>query len=273
MASRPIWRGHLRLALVSCPVALYAAHTGHGDLHFHFINPATGNRVRMVTLDAETGDEISRNELARGYEFRKDEYVVLSDDDFAAVRIESSTVLSVEKFVPADAIDPLCFDTGYYLAPDGKEGVDVYAVLRQAIAASKRIALSRVVIARRERAIAIRPSGDGFVAHTLFDTRDIQDPAELFGAIGSQPAEPEMVRLATQLIDRQTARFSPADMEDRYEARLRAMIDAKLKGEGIGPEEEPEVGRGKVVDLMQALKQSLRAAAPAKPKARTRKRA
>ena len=262
---RPIWRGHLRLALVSCPVALHAAHHEHGNLHFHLINPATGHRVRMQALDAGMGREVSRGDLVRGYEFRKGEYLVLSDEDFESARIESSSVLTIDKFVPADAIDPLYYDTGYYVTPDGQVGADVFVVLREAIARSKRLALSRVVLARRERAVAIRAMGAGMVLHTLQEARDIHDAAAVFADIPQAPPDPEMVKLAMQLIERQGARFVPADIEDRYEARLRELIAAKLKGEGIAPEAQPEEPRGKVIDLMQALKNSLGATGKAAP--------
>ena len=272
MAERAVWRGHLRLALVSCPVALHTAHHEHANLHFHFVNPETGNRVRMPTVDAETGTELLRRDLVQGYEFRKGEYLILDDADFAAARIDSSTVLNVDKFVPEAAIDTLYYDTGYYLVPDGDAGLDVYAVLRDAIARSRRVALSRVVIARRERALAIRPMGRGLVAHTLYEARDIYDAAEQFAAVPATGPDAEMVKLAMQLIDRQSARFDPADMEDRYEARLRAVIEAKLKGEGIAPEAEQEDGRGRVIDLMQALKRSL-GQTTEKPAARSARRA
>ncbi len=257
MAERPVWRGHLRLALVTCPVALYPAHHEQGSLHFHFINPDTGNRVRMVTLDSETGEELQRRDLARGYEFRKDHYLLLTDADFESARIDSSALIAINKFVPADAIDPLYFDASYYMAPDGEAGQDVFVVLREAIAKSGMVALSRVVIARRERAIAVLPLGQGLVAHTLHEQRSLNNYRELFDEIPDIRPDPEMVKLATQLIERQTGRFVPADITDRYEARLREVIEAKLKGEGITPEPEPDDGRHNVLDLMKALKQSL----------------
>jgi DNA end-binding protein Ku len=275
MAERPIWRGHLRLALVSCPVALHSANHERGNLHFHFINPETGNRVRMVTLDAETAKEVSRRDLVKGYEYKKDRSLVLTDEDFDSARIDSSSVLKVEKFVAADAIDPVYYDSSYYLVPDGDAGVDVYVVLREAIVRSQRVALSRVVIARRERAVAIMPMDRGLVVHTLHEAKDLNDPQDLFAQIPDAKPDPEMVRLAMQLVDRQTARFDPADMEDRYEARLRALIKAKLKGEGLSAEPEPDSGGDNVIDLMAALKQSLapagveRAAPAAKAKPAT----
>ena len=273
MAERPIWRGNLRLALVSCPIALYSVRQPGETLHFHFINPDTGHRVRMVTQDAETDEELSRSDLKRGYEFEKDKYVLLEDEDFERARIDSSSLLAIDKFVPRDSIDPIYYDASYYLVPDGNardRQDDVYIVLREAIERTGKVALSRVVLARRERAVAIMPMGDGLVLHTLHDMREITDPGHLFGELPRGRPDKEMVTLATQLIDRQTARFEPGDMEDRYEARLRKVIDAKLKG--LAPEPEPEVEeRGNVVDLMAALRNSLGEAAPkpagkAKPK-------
>ena len=257
MAERPVWRGHLRLALVSCPVALHGVLRASGDLHFHFINPKTGHRVRMVTLDADTDEEVSRGDLVKGFEFEKDRYVLLDDDDFASARIETSSTMTVEKFVAHDAIQPIWFDTSYYMVPDGDAGQDVYTVLRDAIAQSGHVALSRVVIARRERVVAILPMENGMVLHTLHEPRDLYDHRKLFDQVPAARPDAEMVKLATQLIERQETRFEPADLEDRYEARLRAVIDAKLKGEGIAPEEPATARPDNVIDLMAALKRSL----------------
>ena len=253
----PIWRGHLRLALVSCPVALYTARAAAAELHFHFINPKTNNRVRMVTLDAGTSKEVHRGDLVKGYEFEKDSYVLLDDADFESAKIDSSTVLTVDKFVAADAIDPVYYDGSFYMVPDGEAGQDVYVVLRDAIAKTGRVALSRLVMARRERAVALMPLGHGLVMHTLHDEREVHDPEALFAGVPGAKPDPAMVKLATQLIDRQTGRFDLSDMEDRYEARLREVIEAKLRGEERPPEPEPEDNRGNVVDLMAALKRSL----------------
>jgi DNA end-binding protein Ku len=257
MAQRPIWRGHLRLALVSCQVALYSAKHDRGSIRFHLINPKTGNRIRMITQDAETEEPLERRDLVKGFEFKKDTYVLLDDTDFESVKVDSSSVLNIEKFVEAGSIDPLYFDTSYFLAPDGTAGQDVYAVLYEAIRATGRVALSRVVIAQRERTIAVRPMEGGLVAHTLHEQRDINDAGAVFENAIAIKTDPDMIALARQLIDRQTTSYDPVDIEDRYETRLRTMIDAKLKGEGVDAEEVEEPDRGNVVDLMAALKKSL----------------
>jgi DNA end-binding protein Ku len=257
MAQRPIWRGHLRLALVSCPVALYNARHDRASIRFNLINPATGNRIRMVTQDAETEEELQRRDLVKGYEFRKNQYVLLSDEDFESVKVESSSVMTVEKFVEAESIDPVYYDAAYHLAPDGDAGRDVYAVLREAIAKTGKVALSRVVISQRERTIALRPVDEGLMAHTLHEDRDLNSGKELFEGMEGIKVDPEMVQLATQLVQRQSGKYDASDLEDRYEKRLRALIDAKLKGEGIEAEEEPEIVTSNVVDLMATLKKSL----------------
>lgn len=257
MASRPIWRGHLRLALVTCPIALHSVIRGSSGLHFHLINPKTGHRIRMVTQDAETEQEVARGDLVKGYEFEKDHYILLDDEDFEQARIESSSTLAVSKFVEAASIDPIWFDTSYYVAPDGEAGLDVFVVLRDAIRKARAAALSRVVIARHERAVAIMPLGKGMVCHTLHDPRDLWDADPLWEEIPDVMPDADMIGLATQLIARQNGKFQPEDTIDRYEARLREVIDAKLKGEGITPEEPEEADRGNVIDLMAALKASL----------------
>jgi DNA end-binding protein Ku len=257
MPQRPIWRGHLRLALVSCPIALYSANHDRGSLHFNLINPKTGNRIKMITQDAETGDTLSRGDLVKGYEFKKDHYLIVDDEDFESARVESSTTVKIEKFVDTNSIDPIYFDASYYVAPDGDAGQDVYLVLRDAIASTGKIALSRVVIARREHPIAIMPMGKGLVVHTLHEERDLNDYGAIFDHLPSNKPDPDMIQLATQLIDRQTGKYDPADIEDRYETRLRAVIDAKLKGEGIEEETAEEPDRSNVVDLMAALRKSL----------------
>lgn len=255
MAQRPVWRGHLRLALVSCPVALFSAKHDRGSIKFNLINPETGNRIRMLTVDGETEKEVERRRLVKGYEFRKNTYVLLTNEDFESVRVESSEVMTVEKFVDCGSIDPLYYDTGYYLAPDGTAGHDVYQILREAIGRAGRVALSRVVIGQRERVVALRLYEKGLAAHTLYERRDMNDASSLFD--DPIPIDEEMVKLATQLIDRQTAVYDPADIEDRYETRLRAMIDAKLKGEGIDLDVAPAPPASNVVDLMAALRRSL----------------
>jgi DNA end-binding protein Ku len=181
----------------------------------------------------------------------------VQDEDFETAQIESSKTVKIDKFVDLKSIDPIYFDTSYYMAPDGSGGEDVYVVLRDAIARTGKVALSRVVIARREHPIAIMPFSKGLVVHTLLQERDLNGYSDLFDDLPSAKPDPDMVKLATQLIDRQTGRYDPADVEDRYETRLRAVIGAKMKGKGLEPEAEAQPDHSNVVDLMAALRKSL----------------
>ena len=273
MAPRPIWRGHLRLALVSCPVALYNARHDRAGIRFNLINPETGNRIRMITQDAETGKEVERRDLVKGYEFRKNQYLLLSDEDLNSVKVESSSVITIEKFVDSDSIDPVYYDAAYYLAPDGDAGRDVYAVLHEAIAKTGKTALARVVISQRERTIAVRPADGGLMAHTLYEDRDLNSGEEFYEGMDGIKVDPEMVQLATQLVQRQSGKYEASDLEDRYETRLRALIEAKLKGEGLDAAEEPQIATSNVVDLMAALKKSLGHQPDEKPRKAPRKKA
>lgn len=263
MAQRPIWRGHLRLALVSCPVALYSARHEREAIRFNMINPATGNRIKMVSQDAQTGEEVARRDTVKGYEFAKGQYVILTDEDLESVRVESSELMKVEKFVEATSIDPIYYDASYYLAPDGKGSEDVYAVLREAIVRTGKVAVTRVVISQRERTIALRPMDGGLVAHTLNEQRDLNSSEQLFDSVREVKLDPEMIALATQLVERQSEEYDPADLEDRYETRLRTMLGAKIKGEGIRAEAPTALAESNIIDLMAALRKSLGSPEPA----------
>ena len=257
MAQRPIWRGHMRLALVSCPIALYSARHDRGTIRFNMINPKTGNRIRMVSVDSGTDEEITRSETLKGYEYTKGRYVVITDEDMDKVRVESSSTMAIEKFVDASSIDPIYYDASYFLAPDGKSADDVYAVVREAIVKTGRVALTRIVISQRERTVAVRAIEGGLVAHTLNEQRDLNEAKTLFDAIEGLKVDPEMVKLAVQLVDRQTGEYDPSDLEDRYETRLREMLDAKVRGEAVENVEAVSRAPDNVVDIMAALRRSL----------------
>ena len=152
----------------------------------------------MKTVDSETEEEISRSETIKGYEYSKGRYVTITDEDLDAVRVESSTMMAIEKFVDAASIDPIYYDASYYLAPDGKGAEDVYAVVREAIARTGRVALTRIVIAQRERTVAVRPIEGGLAAHTLNEQRDLNEAGTLFDTVRNIAIDPSMIDLAIQ---------------------------------------------------------------------------
>ncbi len=284
MRGRPTWQGHLKLSLVTCPVALYTATARGGEVHFNMLSAKTHNRIRMIPTDPETGP-IDRDDIVKGYEVDKDRYVIVTDEEIAAVRLESTRTIDIDRFVDAADIDWLYWDEPYFLVPDGKLALEAYAVIREAMKHTDKIALGRVVMHTRERLLAIEPRDDGMLAYTLRAHDEVRDPAEAFDDIPNTKADRAMVEIAEKIIDQQSGAFDPSKFTDRYEDALKELIARKEKGQGGGVEvEAPEDTN--VVDLLAALRKSLgqsaggrrapakkAAAAHPRRKAATRKRA
>lgn len=254
MAYRPTWQGHLKLSLVTCPVALYTATNAAGDVHFHLINPKTNNRIRMITTDPDTGP-VERSSLVKGYEVSKGEYVLLTSEEIASVRLESTKTIEIERFVPADEIDRLYWDNPYFLAPDGKLAQEAFAVIRTAMEQAGQIAIGRVVMGTRERLLALEPRGKGILATTLRAADEVRSAEEVFEGIGSGKPDAAMIAIAEKIIEQREGPFDPSQFVDRYEQALKALIEDKLKGHKPARVEEPEDTN--VVDLMAALRASL----------------
>ena len=254
MAYRPTWQGHLKLSLVTCPVALYTATDAAGDVHFHLINPKTNNRIRMITTDPETGP-VDREDLVKGYEVAKGEYVLLSDEDIKSVKLESTRTIDIERFVPADEIDRIYWDNPYYVAPDGKLAQEAFSVIRTAMERSGQIALGRIVMATRERIIALEPRGNGILAYTLRTDAEVRKSSDIFATISDTPADPGMISIAEKIIEQKMKSFDPSQFVDRYEEALKALIEKKQKGQAPAQIAAPEDTN--VVDLMSALRASL----------------
>jgi len=268
---RPAWQGHLRLSLVSCPVALINATTKANDVSFHLLNPETNNRIRMVPTDPDTGP-VERSDLVKGYEVSKDEYVIVTEDELDEVKLETTHTLEIERFVDANTIDRLFWNDPYFLVPDGDSGIDAYTVIRDAMEDAGRIALGRVVMHTRERLVAIEPRGKGLIAYTLRMHDEVIEPAHAFRDIPSVKPDKRMIEIAQKIIDQQEGPFEPEAFKDRYETALRELVRRKEKGEKLVSAPEPEDTN--VIDLMAALQKSLKGkgrAAPAraqKPKRR-----
>lgn len=276
MAYRPTWQGHLKLSLVTCPVALYTATNASGDVHFNLINPKTNNRIRMVTTDPDTGP-VERADLVKGYEVSKGEYVLLTNDEINAVKLESTKTIDIERFVAERDIDRLYWDNPYYLAPDGKLAQEAFGVIRAALEKSGQIALGRVVIGTRERILALEPRDKGILAYTIRSDAEVRKPDEIFGEIAATKPDPAMIDIAEKIIAQKQGPFDPSQFVDRYEAALKALIAEKAKGHRPAKVAEPEDTN--VVDLMAALRASLSAkgdtaakAKPAKPASRSKTR-
>lgn len=262
MAYRPAWQGHLRLSLVTCPVALYTATSSGGDVHFNLINPDTGNRIRMVTTDPETGP-VERSALVKGYAVAKDDYILLTDEEIKSVKLESTRTIDIERFVPETEIDRVYWDNPYYLAPAGKLAEEAFGVIREAMRTEGRIALGRVVLSTRERLLALEPRGKGILAYSLRTRGEVRDAAEIFDAISDAEPDAAMIDIARRIIAQQAGPFEPDQFIDRYEEALKALIAAKQKGARPTPADQPrdtEVG-----DLMAALRASLQGASATRP--------
>lgn len=255
MRGRPMWQGHLRLSLVSCPVALYSATARSGEVHFNMLHKTTHNRIRMIPTDPETGP-VDREDIVKGYEIEKDRYVIVTDDEIDQVRLESTRTIDIERFVNAADIDRLYWNDPYFLLPDGKMALDAYTVIRQAMSKTDKIALGRVVMHTRERLLAIEPRDCGLLAYSLRSHDEVRDPDEAFDDIPRHHADPKMVAIAEKIIEQQQGPFDPSQFTDRYETALRALIKEKEKGAGrkVTVEEPDDTN---VVDLMEALRRSL----------------
>jgi len=286
MAARPTWQGHLKLSLVTCPVALYTATSSSAHVSFHLINPDTNNRIRMVPTDPDTGP-IERSDLVKGYEVSKDEYVLFDDADFDKVKLDTTRTICIDSFVDEAEIDRLYWDDPFYVVPEKGVGVEAFAVIRDAMKSAGKIAIGTLVLRGRERQLALEVRDKGLVAYSLRAHDEVRAADDYFDDIPAVKADKDMVEIASRIIAQKETEFDPAVFKDRYDDALRDMIKAKQKG-GKGVVEAPEPDDTNVVDLMEALRNSLKGSAtgakptkkpaqkaktPAKKKPATRKKA
>lgn len=256
MAARANWKGYLKLSLVSCPVQLFPATTSRERVSFHLLSRASGHRLRRKMVDPETDKEVEADEQVRGYEIGKNEYVLMEEEDFDAVAIESSHTIDIEAFVARDEVDETFLDTPYYLAPDGAIAEEAFSVIREAMREKKVCGIGRVVLYRRERPILLEPHGKGLAATTLRYAYEVRPADEVFEDIGDEAVPEEMLDLATHIIGRKMAHFDPKRFEDRYQDALLEIIDAKRHHK---PVKSAPVAKkpSNVVSLMDALRKSL----------------
>jgi DNA end-binding protein Ku len=255
LSRRPVWEGHLRLSLVSCPVRLFNATTHANEISFHLLNPKTHNRIRMVPTDPDKGP-VERADLVKGYEIEKDKYVILTPEDFDAVKLETTHTLDIERFVDEADIDRLYWNAPYYLLPAEESGVEAYTVIRDAMAQAGRIALGRIVMHTRERLMAVEARGNGLVAYSLRMADEVIDVKEAFHDVPVRKPNKQMIEIAQKIIEQKEGAFEPEGFKDRYEKSLRDIIRRKAHGEKIVKAEPIEDTN--VIDLMEALKKSLK---------------
>src|SRR5215471_12742381 len=259
LSGRPVWQGHLRLSLVSCPVALYKATSKANDISFNLLNPETMSRVRMVPTDPETGP-VERSSLVRGYEVEKNRYVIVSDEELDAVKLETTHTLDIERFVDMGEIDRLFWADPYILLPTDEIAANAYAVIREAMVETNRVALGRVVMHTRERLMAIEPRDKGLLVYSLRMRDEVVNLAKALDSVPDVKPSKQMTDIARKIIEQLEGAFEPEEFRDRYEEALRDLIARKEKGEKptvTAPPPEPS----NVIDLMEALKKSLGAKA------------
>jgi DNA end-binding protein Ku len=257
VAPRAYWKGYLKLSLVSCPIALFPAASEREKISFHQLNKETGNRIRYRKVDAETGDEVEQANIIKGYDVGKGEYIELDPEELEAVAIESKRTIEIDEFVPKEEIDDLYMRDPYFIVPDGEVGQQAFAVIREAIRKEGMVALGKVVFTSREHIIMIEARDNGMMGVTLRYPYEVRDPKEYFDDIEDEKVPKDMLDLAVHIVETKKGTFKPAKFEDQYEEALKELIRKKQKGERIERPKEP--ARSNVVNLMDALRQSVKA--------------
>src|SRR4051812_24478205 len=271
-AARPYWTGFLKLSLVTIGVRLYTAATEKERVHFHQIHEPSGERVRQQLIVPGLGP-VERSDIVKGYEYEKGHYVTIDPDDLKRLRLETTDTIDITEFV--EDIDPIYFDSPYYLVPDGSVAEEGYRVIREALRETGKTAVGQVVINGQERIMAIRPLGTGLLGNSLRYEDEIRQPEDYFRSIAGDTADEDQLAIMDQIIQRKTREFDPSKFVDHYQTALRELIDEKL--EGKLPAKAPERKPAQVINLMEALKRSLAeeekpaAAAPARGRAAVRK--
>ncbi|GLK73965.1 non-homologous end joining protein Ku [Ancylobacter dichloromethanicus] len=264
VAPRGFWKGYLKLSLVTCPVAMAPATSEAEKIRFHTLNRATGNRVEGIYVDAETGKTVESDDQARGYERAPDSYVILDDDDLDSVALESNRTIDIETFVPADSVEWIWYDTPHFLLPDDPVGEEAFAVIREAMEATGKVGLSRVVLHRRERPVMLEPRGRGIVLWTLHYSDELRRPDGYFEDI-AEKADSELVTLVGRLIDKRTRDWAAELVHDPLRDNLKQLIASKRKKKAPARRraahstEDADDTPTNVVNIMDALKKSLAA--------------
>lgn len=263
MAARAYWQGQIRLALVSIPVEVYSATRSGATIAFHQIHEPSGKRIQYEKVVPGIGP-VDRDEIIKGYEYKKGNYVLLDEDEIEGVKLESKKTLELTQFVDQGDIDPIYFDKPYYVVPADDLAEEAFIVLREALRRAKKIGIGQLAMRGREYVVSLKPCGRGLVLETLRYDDELNKAQSYFRTIGDAKPDEDLLDLATTLIDKKSGEFDASDFHNRYVDALKDLIEQKIKNKGARietPEEEEEEekpSRGSnVVDLMAALKKSL----------------
>lgn len=259
MAARPYWQGHIRLALVSIPVEIYSATRSGPSISFRQIHEPSGKPIHYDKVVTGIGP-VDSDEIMKGYEYKKGNFVLLDEDEIDAVKLESKKTLILSQFVAQDDIDPIYFEKPYYVVPSDELAEEAFIVLREALKQTRKIGIGQLALRGREYIVSLKPCGSGLVLETLRYDEELHKASSYFQGIGKAKPDSDLLSLATDLIEKKSGTFDAGEYKNRYVDALKSLIDKKLKNKGakIEAEEEPDrPAGGNVVDLMAALKNSL----------------
>ncbi len=257
---RPYWSGQIQISLVSFGIKLFPATEAKSEIRFHQLSRKSGERIKHQKV---SGDEepVDSSDIVKGYEYRKGEYVTIEPDEIEHLRIPSRHTLEVKQFVDLDELDPEFFEKPYFVVPENDVQAEAFAVVRKALQTTKKIGLGKIAFGGREHLVAVSAPGNdklaGMMAYTMRYPEELRDPAKYFGEIKKVAVDEDQLSLAKELIKRKAAKFAPEKFKDEYEAALRELVEAKVKHAPI-PRDEPAPTSAKVINLMDALRKSVR---------------
>jgi len=266
MAARPVWRGQIRLALVSIPVELYPATKSGATIAFHQIHEPSGKRIKYEKVVPGIGP-VDRDEIIKGYEVSKGEYVLLEPEEIESVKLESRKTLDLTQFVELTDIDPMYFEKPYYVVPADDLAEEAFVVVREALRQSKKVGIGQLAMRGQEYIVALKPCGRGMIVETLRYADEVNKAQSYFRDIGDAKPDEDLLDMAASLIDKKTGKFDAKEFHNRYVDALKDLIAEKRKKKGELVIQDPDKGEPKgsnVIDLMAALKKSLGDDKPAK---------
>ncbi len=268
--ARPYWSGQLRISLVAFGVKLWTATEAKSEIRFHQLSRKTGERIKYQKTvgggdspapGEPAATQVGMSDIVKGYEYRKGEYVQIEPKEIENLRVPSKSTIDLTQFVDVEEVDPEFFEKPYFVTPENDAEAEAFAVVRKALAETKKIALGKIAFGGREHLVAISPSGDdempGMMAYTMRYAEELKKRGEFFGEIKKVAVDEDQLDLAKELIKRKASKFEPEKFHDEYEAALRAMVEAKVNNVAPAEEETPAPKAGKVINLMDALRKSV----------------
>jgi DNA end-binding protein Ku len=270
--ARPYWSGQIQISLVSFGVKLFVATEAKSDIHFHQIDRSSGERVKhqkvlasAIERDpdeaAEQSDVVEKSQIVKGYEYSKGQYVTIEPEELAHLRVPSKHTMEVTQFVDESDLPPELFEKPYFVVPENEAQTEAFLTVRKALIDTKKVAISKIAFGGREHVVAIAPAGTdtqpGMLATTLRYAAELRNPADYFRDVKTMPISDDSLSLAKELIKRKASKFDPSKFSDGYEVAVKELVDAKLKHAPIPQDEAPAPARGKVINLMDALRKSV----------------